>query len=123
MNLKTTAKRISRIFSNISHPARLRILLAIGEGEACVCHLENLLGYRQAYISQHMMALRKAGLLNSRRDGRYIFYQLRDTRLLALLRMAASLAGIAEDELASDADRGPLTNCGCPKCTPALTAQ
>lgn len=123
MNTKTFAKKISRILRNISQPARIRILLEIGEGEACVCHLETILGYRQAYISQHMMALRKAGLLDSRRDGRFIFFQLRDIRLLTLIRTAASLAGIAEEKLASDTDRGPLTHCSCPECAPALATQ
>ena len=53
-------KLISRLLESISKPARIQILLAIGEDEACVCHLEAVLGYRQAYISQQLMALREA---------------------------------------------------------------
>ncbi len=55
-----TALLISNIFRQLSQPSRIEILLAIGEGEACVCHLEAKLGMRQAYISQHLMALRDA---------------------------------------------------------------
>jgi len=62
LNTKTqpSIRKMSHVLGAIQQTARLRILLAIGEGEACVCHLETLLGYRQAYISQHLMALRKA---------------------------------------------------------------
>ncbi|NWG07099.1 MAG: winged helix-turn-helix transcriptional regulator [Chloroflexi bacterium] len=51
------AEQISPLLSAIASPQRIAILLAIGTGEACVCHLEASLGWRQAYISQHLMAL------------------------------------------------------------------
>lgn len=75
-------EKISRIFRAISTPARIRILMAIGKGEACVCHLEALLDLRQAYISQQLMEIRDAGLLETRREGRYIFYRLTEPDLL-----------------------------------------
>ena len=46
------------------------------DGEQCVCHLEAVLGCRQAYISQHLMVLREAGLVEDRRDGARIFYRV-----------------------------------------------
>ena len=72
MNMKIlrTAEKISAILEEIASPSRLVILLSIGDGEACVCHLESVLNKRQAYISQHLMALRQAGIITSRRDGR-----------------------------------------------------
>ncbi len=109
-------RRISRLLRAISQPARLRILWAIGPGEACVCHLEALLGMRQAYISQHLMALRKARLLTTRRDGRYVFYQLKTPQLLGLIQMAGALAGIPEAELEALRPPDPLPNCCCPNC-------
>jgi DNA-binding transcriptional ArsR family regulator len=105
---------IAELLQIISQPARLQILLTIGDGEACVCHLEAVLGWRQAYISQHLMALREAGLVTDRRQGRFIHYRLRDPRLLDLVRQAARLRGEqAEIDLSSipSADR-----CQCPKC-------
>ena len=76
---------IASLLETISPLTRLQILLAIGTGEACVCHLETALGLRQAYISQHLMALRKADILQDRREGRYIFYRLKDAALLDLI--------------------------------------
>ena len=99
------------LFQTVGHPARLQILLAIGEGEACVCHLEAALDLKQAYLSQHLMALREAGLVTDRRASRFIFYRLADARLLGLLRQMAELQGISLPEM------GPSPDCECPNCT------
>jgi DNA-binding transcriptional ArsR family regulator len=102
--------KLSSLFQAIGQPARLQILLAIGESEACVCHLEATFGWRQAYLSQHLMLLRKVGLLLERREGRYIFYRLNDPRLLNMLRQMAELWGTPLPEI-------PIgTDCGCPNC-------
>ena len=53
----------------LSHSTRLAILDVLRDGEQCVCHREATLGLRQAYISQPLMILKQAGLLESRRDG------------------------------------------------------
>jgi len=100
----------------IQPTTRLRILLGIGRGEACVCHLEALLGLRQAYISQHLMALRKAGILETRRDGRFIFYRLTNPKLLELIHRAGDIAGIPEKELKALTLMKPLNQCDCPHC-------
>src|SRR5512139_261198 len=95
----------------IASPQRVAILLAIGEGEACVCHLEAILGKRQAYISQHLMALRRADVLLDRRDGRFVYYRIADPSLLGLVRSAGHLAGV-------DIDVPPITTaCECPHCS------
>lgn len=118
MSGKTFVITTSRLLKNISQPARIHILQAIGEGEACVCHLEALLGYRQAYISQHIMALREIGLLDSRREGRFIYYRLRNPRLLDLLDLAAEVAGVPPEALAELHPPRSLDSCTCPNCSP-----
>jgi ArsR family transcriptional regulator len=122
INNQPSEIKISRTLKAIDPPARIRILLAIGEGEACVCHLETILGLRQAFISQHLMALREVEILTARRAGRYIFYQLKDTRVLDLIRLTAELAGIPElDDSWSSSDKAQ-TGCCCPHCD-AVTAE
>lgn len=112
------ASELAGFFRIFSRPASIEILLAVGGGEACVCHLEAVLGQRQAYISQQLMALRDAGILASRRDGRFVFYRLADERLLALIRSAASLLEVdPEDGLFADRGSGRAT-CSCPHCAP-----
>jgi ArsR family transcriptional regulator len=103
------------LLETISPLARLELLLLIGAGEACVCHLEAWLGYRQAYISQHLMALRQVGLLDSRREGKYIFYRLAKPEVLSLIQQAAQMAGVDLHPIETVA---PEEQCGCPTCAP-----
>ena len=117
---RSQSKKIATLFRNMGQPARLQILITIGEGEACVCHLEALLGYRQAYISQHLMALRKQGLLESRRDGRFIFYRLHDTSMLKLIWVANQILGGADAELDILIQGKAQPHCCCPNCVAEL---
>lgn len=110
--------RLAEIFQQIGQPGRLQILLAIGRGEACVCHLEAVLGMRQAAISQHLMSLRASGLVSARRDGRHIFYSLSQPNLLEIIYQAASLVGVPRADLETLALR-PQPGCPCPFCQPS----
>ncbi len=109
MNI-STIESVSDLFQTIGPAARLQILLAIGEGEACVCHLEATFHWRQAYLSQHLMSLRKAGILLTSREGRNIHYRLANPALLGQIRQAAELQGVTLPGLA------PSPNCSCPNC-------
>lgn len=117
MTISQIAEPIANTLQVLGSPARISILLAIGRGEACVCHLESILGWRQAYISQHLMALRKAEILQDRRDGRYIYYRLKDDAILSLVKDAAILSALDPHQI--DQLANPLTkpNCECPHCT------
>jgi len=110
MTNMSPVKQVASLLQTIGQESRLQILLAIGEGETCVCHLEATFGWRQAYLSQHLMALRKAGLLEGRREGRFIHYRLLDPRLLDFVRQAAELRDITLPNLA------PSPECSCPNC-------
>lgn len=110
---------IAALLETISPLTRLQILLAIGTGEACVCHLEAALDLRQAYISQHLMALRKAELLLDRREGRYVFYRLKDDSILDLVTAAAALSGISAEAVSALVNRKSLS-CECPQCATQL---
>ena len=82
-----------------------------------MCHLEAATGWRQAYISQHLMALRSEGLVASRRDGRNIYYRLKNAGVLDLIRKAAGIAGISDIEATQGRLALPLPNCTCPHCS------
>ena len=114
--------KVSDLLQVISPQTRLEIILAIGTGEACVCHLEAVLKLRQAYISQHLMALREAGVITARREGRYVFYRLENSAVLELVRQAVRLAGQSPEELAS-AQRAAAQGCNCPNCAPVAEAE
>lgn len=116
----TIPESIAELFQTLAAPARVAILIAIGRGESCVCHLEAILGLRQATLSQHLMALRKAGLLQDRKAGRYVYYSLRHPALLDLLKSAAHFSGTDADQVEKMANPNPGPNCECPSCLPAF---
>jgi ArsR family transcriptional regulator len=118
MNMNTSLEdQTAQIFSILGNPFRIKLLLEIGSGEACVCHLEAILEQRQAYISQHLMALRKADLLKTRREGKYIFYQLSDLNILDLVKHAAKLSGLPETGFPDTTRQEPQATCCCPNCS------
>lgn len=55
---------------------RIRMLLALQGGELCVCQITELFGLAASTISKHLSILYQAGLVDSRKDGRWIYYSL-----------------------------------------------
>jgi len=98
----------------LAHPARLQIAEILRDREACVCHLEAHLGYRQPYISQQIMVMRKAGLLAERRDGTYVFYRMADPRVGALLDTLMPRGAEKKGRR--------VAACSCPECAPVAEA-
>jgi ArsR family transcriptional regulator len=108
----------ARLFRVLMHPGRLAILDSLREGEACVCHLEAVLGQRQAYTSQQLMVLREAELIQQRREGNRIYYRVAEPGIFALLDAARAFAG--EPRPAA----GQPAGCACPRCSsPAAVAE
>ena len=102
----------TQLFKTLMHPVRLAILDILRDGEECVCHMEAMLGYRQSYISQHLMVLREANLVEDRRDGWNIFYRVTRPEVYAVLDTVRHMLGA--DSSPSVAE--PSTSCPCPHC-------
>jgi ArsR family transcriptional regulator, arsenate/arsenite/antimonite-responsive transcriptional repressor len=66
----------ARMFHALSDERRLRILDALRGGELCVCDLQAELGMGQSLLSFHLKALREAGLVRVRRNGRWSHYSI-----------------------------------------------
>ncbi len=97
----------------ISHPTRLAVLEILRDGEQCVCHMEATLGIRQSSISQQLMILRQAGLVEVRRDGLNMFYHVTKPRVFDVLDAVYAAAG--RPHLAHKHGRG-RDSCPCPRC-------
>ena len=63
---------------------RVRTLLALREGELCVCQITELFGLAPSTISKHLSILHQAGLVESRKEGRWIYYRLPENALPAV---------------------------------------
>jgi len=69
----------ANLFKSLSEPVRLRILyLLLERGELCVCDIVDSLELSQSVVSRHLAYLRNSGLVNTRREGVWIYYQLID---------------------------------------------
>lgn len=60
----------------MSDPGRVRVLMALRDQELCVCQIIDLIGLAPSTVSKHMTILRQAGLVESRKEGRWIYYRL-----------------------------------------------
>ena len=68
--------RLEGVFKALADKTRLRILALLGANEVCVCHIHDSLGLPQPTISRHLAYLRKSGLVDVRRDGVWMHYQI-----------------------------------------------
>ncbi len=100
----------AKLFKTLMHPARLEILETLRDGEHCVCHIEAALGYRQAYISQQLSVLREAGLIQDRRDGWNVYYQVVQPKVFDVLDAALAMTSVKRT-------RRKATVCPCPQCS------
>ncbi len=71
---------------------RLRALLALRGGERCVCQLVELLGLANSTVSKHMSVLKQAGLVESEKRGRWVYYRLAGKEAVAPVRDALGWA-------------------------------
>ncbi|HEX6024073.1 MAG TPA: metalloregulator ArsR/SmtB family transcription factor [Solirubrobacter sp.] len=91
----------AEFFRALGHPARVRLLQKLREGEQTVGALQAALALDSSGTSQHLAALRKQGIVEARREGTNVYYRVKDPRILELLELAKSiLAANLEDNRA-----------------------
>jgi DNA-binding transcriptional ArsR family regulator len=81
----------AEFFRLLGHPARVRILELLRDGERNVGELQEALGLDSSGTSQHLTAMRRQGLLESRRAGTNVFYSVKDPRIFQLLEVAKQI--------------------------------
>jgi DNA-binding transcriptional ArsR family regulator len=92
------------VFRTLGHPARLKLLELLGTGERTVGELQAELGLDSSGVSQHLSALRRSGLLESRKLGTSVHCRLRDRRTLEMLGLAQQIvaANVEDNQLLLD---------------------
>jgi len=84
---------------------RLRVIMALtGYDELCVCQITEVLGHATPTVSRHMSVLQNAGLVKSRKDGRWVYYRLSETFPRPLLQWLEEAARNAV-EIARDKEK------------------
>jgi ArsR family transcriptional regulator, arsenate/arsenite/antimonite-responsive transcriptional repressor len=72
----------------LSDPSRVRILLALRRQELCVCQITELFGFAPSTMSKHLSILHQAGLIQSRKTERWVYYRLPDKPVPTAVREA-----------------------------------
>ncbi|MCB1003687.1 MAG: metalloregulator ArsR/SmtB family transcription factor [Acidimicrobiales bacterium] len=79
------------LFKALAHPARVRALEVLVDGERSVGELQPLVGIESSHLSQQLAVLRRAGLVTTRREGSTVVYAARDPLVAELLAVAKQL--------------------------------
>ena len=84
--------RAQPLLRALAEPIRLQVVLALQDGERCVCDLTSDLDLAQSKLSFHLKVLKEAGLIRARQEGRWIYYRLDPAALIALQHWLGQLA-------------------------------
>ena len=88
-------------FKALSHPTRIKIVQYLKEGERCVCEIVPYLKEEQSNVSRHLAALKRAGILSSRKEGVSVYYKVQDENVYKILDLAlSSVKRIAREKAA-----------------------
>lgn len=90
--------RLGELFSVLADVTRLRIVSALSTQELCVCDLAAAVGTSESAVSHHLRLLRRQRLVQSRRDGRLVYYFLDDAHVAELYRQGLEHVGHAAME-------------------------
>jgi len=72
-----TLRQRTAVYKALGHPARLRMVDALGDGERCVCDLVAVAGLAWSTVSRHLTILKAAGVLEDEKRGQQVYYRLR----------------------------------------------
>ena len=79
------------VFKALGNKDRLRVLDALRESERCGCELQVVLDAPQSTVATHLRKLKDAGLVKSRKKGRWSYYRIADTAVFELLELASAV--------------------------------
>ncbi|GAA0454360.1 metalloregulator ArsR/SmtB family transcription factor (plasmid) [Halococcus dombrowskii] len=83
------------VFKALANEDRLRVLETLRESECCGCELQVVLDAPQSTVATHLRKLKKAGLVKSRKKGKWSYYRIADTAVFELLDLARAVQGDA----------------------------
>ncbi|MEN5082667.1 sulfite-sensing transcriptional repressor BigR [Bosea sp. TWI1241] len=83
--MEARAGEVAGLLKTLAHPARLMLACTLAEGEYAVGELEERLGIHQPTLSQQLGVLREAGIVQTRREAKQIFYRLSEEKAARLI--------------------------------------
>lgn len=105
--------KLERFFQALGDTTRLRLLNLMGDQEMCVCYFVQILGDPQPKISRHLAYLRSAGIVASRREGKWMHYRIVMPPHAGASQVLRQTLGWLREEKAMQADAARLTRACC----------
>lgn len=96
--MASRAGEVAKLLKTLSHPARLMIVCTLVQGEYSVGELEEKVDIHQPHLSQHLTVLRGSGIVQTRRDGKQIFYRLTGEKAARLIAALYVIFCVKEDK-------------------------
>jgi ArsR family transcriptional regulator, arsenate/arsenite/antimonite-responsive transcriptional repressor len=104
---------LAGLFAALADPTRLRLLNLMGGHEVCVCYFVEILRQGQPKISRHLAYLRKAGIVEARREGKWMHYRMAPQADEAARSILAAVMASLENDKQMQADRARLDRACC----------
>ena len=98
-------QEILAIFKALSEETRLRILKLLENGELCVCDIVAALDTIQPKVSFHLSALKEAGLITDRKQGKWVHYKMNDSDIFRRFLLLSTLERISAETVSEDIRR------------------
>lgn len=104
---------LTRLFRALGDETRIRIIALLSHGELCVCHVESALDISQPNCSRQLGILKAAGIVDSRREGTWVYYRIVEQEVESVQSVLGVLARTFGAERALRADHARLKKtCG-----------
>jgi ArsR family transcriptional regulator len=113
MAAKPKPFNMERFFQALGDNTRLRLLNLMGEQEICVCYFVEILDQGQPKISRHLAYLRRAGIVEARREGKWMHYRIVMPPNLGAVQVLRQTLAWLKEERTMQADRSRLTKACC----------
>lgn len=104
---------LALLFAALSDRTRLRLLNLMDGSEVCVCYFVEILGQSQPKISRHLAYLRRAGVVEARREGKWMHYRIAEPADRGAARILRETMAVLMEDRQMQADRKRLEKACC----------
>ena len=118
--MKNTSEELEAVFTALADGTRLRLLNLMSDGEVCVCFFVEVLHEPQPKISRHLGFLRQAGLVNARRERKWMHYSIARPKHATAQRIFQQTLDALRADPEMQRDRVALAKACCSKRVPEL---
>lgn len=115
---KSVNVKLDKFFAALADRTRLRLLNLMRDGEVCVCFFAETLDTNNPKISRHLAYLKRAGLVDARRDGKWMHYSLTPPKDPTMAKILSTLMTSLETDKEMKSDRRALETVCCSPRSP-----